>query len=113
MHKAVLLALALVAFAPPIHADASPDAGSLKQDLAELEKTRQEFEKLSEQLDVERARLERETREAAARRDLMFTAGGVGVMVFVVGFVAWLVRRHTVSAKETRRSRGPSRDRDT
>ena len=97
MHKA-LLVLALIALAPPVLADAgAPDAGSLKQDLAELEQTRQEFEKLTKQLDAERARLERETQQAAARRNMMFTAGGVAVLIAVVGFAAWLVRRHKLT----------------
>lgn len=111
--RRLLLVLAALSLAPDALADAAaPDGGSLKQDLAELEKTRQEFEQLSKQLEAESARLERETQEAAARRNLMFVAGGVGVLIAVVGFAAWLVRRHNLSAKESRRSREPSRDRD-
>ena len=94
MRSPVLGAILAIALISPLASAQTPaDAGSVKQQLAEVERARKDLESVTEQLNAERARLEQVTEQAAARRRLMFTAGAVGVLVVVVGGVAWFARR--------------------
>jgi hypothetical protein len=90
-------ALATVCFASLAGAQTPTDAG-LKEQLADLERTRQELEAVTRTLNEERAKLERETEQAAARRRLLFVAGGVGLIVVVAGGVAFVVKRRRSDA---------------
>jgi septal ring factor EnvC (AmiA/AmiB activator) len=87
---AILAAVLMSTFAG---AQTPADAGSVKQQLAEVERARKDLESVTDQLNAERARLEQEIEQAAARQRLMFTAGALGVLVVVVGGVVWFARR--------------------
>lgn len=91
------VALAGLTVAALAGAQTTSDAG-IKEQLADLERTRRELETVTQKLNEERAKLEKETEQAAARRRLLFVAGGVGLIVVVAGGAAFVVRR--------RRSRG-------
>jgi hypothetical protein len=70
----------------------SPDGASLQQELAELERTRQEFDALAKQLDEQRAILEKQTEAARAGQNLIFVVGGVAIVVLIAGGLAWAAR---------------------
>jgi hypothetical protein len=84
-----LLALSITALA---NAQTPTDAG-LKEQLADLERSRQELESATKTLNEERAKLEQATEQAAARQRMLFVAGGVGLLVVVAGGIAYVARR--------------------
>ncbi len=89
------LACALFVVAPASAQDAGGSAwgdGGLKQELAEVEQSRQELDSLSKQLDEQRAALERKTEEARARQNLITIVVGVVLLALLAAGVAWTIR---------------------
>jgi hypothetical protein len=79
--------------APALAQDGSlSDGGSLQQELAELERTRQQFDTLAKQLDEQRAVLERQTDAARAGQNRIFVVAAVVILVLVSGGVVWVAR---------------------
>ncbi len=91
--RTVVLLLGALLLVSGAQAQQQESDASVKEQLANLERSRKELEAVTEQLNAERAKLEQQTEQAHARSRLMFVAGGVGVLVIAAGGVAWFARR--------------------
>ncbi len=91
---ALSLSLSVNAWAQAPAADSGDDAGTLDEQMAEIESTRGELEKLTRELDSQRQELERQNEQARAEQNLKFAVTGVVVLVLCGAGVAWIVRRN-------------------
>jgi septal ring factor EnvC (AmiA/AmiB activator) len=100
--RGAVLASALLLLGPAALAEdaaGASDAGSLQQELAELERTRQEFDTLARQLDEQRAELERQHEAAKGRQHLIVAAVGMGVVALVAAGLSWSARARRRKAR--------------